>query len=159
MMKKTVLSALVATLLTPMALFGAVQIVPNLNQELVHNKLLVKEYKQELSDLQKRNTFLEEQKAKHPKLYEVKPLYEETKHAYINRVKLNGAAAKNLNFTIKDHMVTLEMQMKTERKDKSGFYSSSQYFYQSYPVPKDVNEEKIKHSVDGDYFVITMPKK
>jgi len=146
-------------ILTATSLFASAAIIPNLNEELVHNKALIKEYKEALTNLEKRNNYLTEQKAKNPKLYEVKPLFEETKKAYIHRVKLNGAEAKNINFTIKDHMVTLEMQMKTERQDKNGYFSSSQYFFQSYSIPQNVNEEKIKHSVDGDYFVITMPKK
>ena len=147
------------TALTATSLFASTTIIPNLNQELAHNQVLIKEYKQALTELEKRNDFLIAEKKKNPKLYEIKPLFEETKKAYIHRVKLNGAEAKNLNFTIKDHRVTLEMQMKTERKDKNGYFSSSQYIFQAYPVPEDVNEEKIKHSVDGDYFVITMPKK
>ena len=147
------------TALTTTSLFASTVVIPHLNEELVHNKALIKEYKEALSNLEKRNSYLETEKKKNPKLYEVKPLFEETKSAYINRVKLNGAEAKNINFTIKDHLVTLEMQMKTERKDKNGYFSSSQYFFQSYPVPNNVDEEKIKHSVDGDYFVITMPKK
>ena len=147
------------TAITVTSLFASVSIIPNLNEELVHNQLLIKEYKEALSNLEKRNNYLQEQKKKNPKFYEVKPLFEETKNAYINRIKLNGAAPKNINFTIKNHMVTLEMQMKTERKDKNGYFSNSQYFFQSYPIPKNVNEEKIKHSIDGDYYVITMPKK
>ncbi len=150
------------TLMTVTALqlsLSASTVIPHLNEELVHNQVLIKEYKEAVKELEKRNAFLKAEKSKNPKLYEVKPLFEETKDAYINRVKLNGAEAKNINFTIKDHVVTLEMQMKTEHKDKNGYFSSSQYFFQSYPVPKDVKEEKIDHSVDGDYFVITMPKK
>jgi len=159
MFTKLFISTAAALVVAQSSLFGATNIIPNLNQELAHNSVLIKEYKQALAELEKRNEFLKKEKAKNPKLYEIKPLFEETKKAYINRVKLNGAEAKNINFTIKDHTVTLEMQMKTERKDKNGYYSSSQYFFQSYPVPKDVDEEKIKHSVEGDYFVITMPKK
>ena len=147
------------TAITATSLLASAAIVPNLNEELLHNKALIKEYKEALSNLEKRNDFLIEQKNKNPELYEVKPLFEETKEAYINRIKLNGASPKNINFTIKDHMLTLEMQMKTERKDKNGYFSSSQYFFQSYPIPKDVDEEKIKYSVDGDYYVINMPKK
>ena len=149
---------LISTLLLQFSLFAS-GVIPHLNEELVHNQVLIKEYKAALKELEARNKFLKEEKKKNPKLYEVKPLFEETKNAYIHRVKLNGAEAKNLNFTIKEHKVTLEMQMKSERKDKNGYYSSSQYFFQTYPVPTDVKEEKIKHSVDGDYFVITMPKK
>ncbi len=147
------------TVITATSLLASAAIIPNLNKELVHNQALIKEYKEALSNLEKRNDFLLEQKNKNPELYEVKPLFEDTKEAYINRIKLNGASPKNINSTIKNHTLTLEMQMKTERKDKNGYFSSSQYFFQSYPIPKDVNEEKIKYSVDGDYYVINMPKK
>jgi len=158
MLKKLLATTLITVTALQLSL-AASTVIPHLNEELVHNQALIKEYKEALKELEKRNAFLKAEKKKNPKLYEVKPLFEETKDAYINRVKLNGAEAKNINFTIKDHVVTLEMQMKTEHKDKNGYFSSSQYFFQSYPVPKDVKEEKIDHSVDGDYFVITMPKK
>ena len=159
MLRPLLFSTLTSLFLTQSTLFGAINVIPDLNKELAHNTALIKEYKSAIKELEARNKFLIAEKEKNPKLYEIKPLYEETKDAYINRVKLNGAEAKNINFTIQDHMVTLEMQMKTERKDKNGYYSSSQYFFQSYPVPANVQEEKITHSVDGDYFVITMPKK
>jgi len=99
------------------------------------------------------------QKAKNPKLYEKKPLYEETKEAYIHRIKLNGAEAKNINFTIKDHVLSIDMNIKVEHKDKNSYYASSKYFFQSYSIPSNVEESKIKNLVDGDYFVIIMPKK
>ncbi len=143
----------------PLALFASDPVIPDLDQELAHNKVLVSEYKAAIKRLEKRNQYLVEQKRKNPKLYETKPLYEETKNAYIHRIKLNGAEAKNISFTVKDHMVSLEMNIKTERTDKESYYSSSQYFYQSYRIPENVKENKIHHNVDGDYFVITMPKK
>ena len=64
-----------------------------------------------------------------------------------------------MSFTIKDNVLSIEMNIKTEQKSKQGYFASSQYFFQSYPIPKDVEQSKIEHSVDGDYFVITMPKK
>ena len=159
MIRSTIMASAIAFLALQTSLLGSTTIVPNLNQELAQNKVLIKEYKATVEKLEKRNAFLEKEKAAHPKLYERKALFEETKEAYIHRIKLNGAEAKNINFTIKDHMVTLEMNIKIERNDNNGFYSSSQYFYQAYKVPDNVDETKIKHSVDGDYFVITMPKK
>jgi len=158
MLKKLLITTFMTVTALQLSLFAST-VIPHLNEELVHNQVLIKEYKSAIQELEKRNTFLKAEKKKNPKLYEIKPLFEETKNAYIYRVKLNGAEAKNINFTIKDHKVTLEMQMKSERKDKNGYFSSSQYFFQAYSVPNDVKEEKIDHSVDGDYFVITMPKK
>ncbi len=147
-----------AALLLPLSLLASQQVIPNLEEELAHNKVMITEYKAALDRLEKRNKFLAAEKSKHPKLYVSKPLYEETKKAYIHRIKLNGAEAQNISFTIKDHTVSLEMNIKTERTDKDNYYASSQYFFQSYKVPDNVKENKISHNVDGDYFVITMPK-
>ena len=153
--KSIVLSTILATFLTT----TLSAYIYNLNDELDRNTKLIKQYKQGITNLEKRNKFLLEQKSKNPKLYEVKKAFEETKKAYIYRIKLDGAEAKNVSFTIKDHMLSIEMNIKMEEKSERGYYASSRYFYQSYLIPKNVDEEKIKHSVDGDYFVITMPKK
>lgn len=154
------MGVIIATaLILPLSLFASERVIPDLEKELAHNKVMITEYKAAIDRLEKRNKFLTEQKSKNPKLYESKPLYEETKNAYIHRIKLNGAEAKNISFTIKDHTVSLEMNIKTERTDKESYYASSQYFYQAYKIPENVKENKISHSVDGDYFVITMPKK
>jgi hypothetical protein len=60
---------------------------------------------------------------------------------------------------IKDGMVSLKMDMKREEKSNSGYFYSSQQFSSSYSIPKDVQQNKIEHRVDGDYFTIIMPKK
>ncbi len=159
MLNRRVTAIIAGAFVLPLSLLASDPVIPNLDQELAHNKVLVTEYKAAIERLEKRNHYLVEQKKKNPKLYETKPLYEETKNAYIHRIKLNGAEAKNISFTIKDHTVSLEMNIKTERTDKDNYYASSQYFYQAYKIPENVKENKIDHSVDGDYFVITMPKK
>ena len=92
-------------------------------------------------------------------MYVKKDLYEETKEAYIHRIKLNGAEANKISFTIKNHYLSIEMNIKTEEKTDSSYYSSSRYFSQVYSIPKNVEESKVRHEVDGDYFVIIMPKK
>ena len=139
--------------------FGFMDFIFDLEDEFQANKELIKDYKSRIAKLEKRNKFLLAQKAKNPKLYEKKPLYEETKSAYIHRIKLNGAEAKNINFTIKDHVLSIDMNIKIEHKDKNSYYASSKYFFQSYSIPSNVEESKIKNLVDGDYFVIIMPKK
>jgi HSP20 family molecular chaperone IbpA len=156
--KKLTLSLVTASILSS-SLFAFGNFYVDLDSEVQQNKQLIKEYKAHIEQLQKRDKFLLEQKAKNPKLYEKKPLYEETKNAYINRIKLNGAKAKNINFTIAHHTLSIEMNIKTERQSKDGYYASSRYFFQSYSIPKNVDESKIKHKIDGDYFVIIMPKK
>ncbi len=149
-------SALVGALSTSMFAFG---FTLDLNEELERNTKLIEEYKSSIKNLEERNKVLLEKKAKNPKLYEKKALYEDTKDAYIHRIKLNGSEAKNISFTIKDHYLSVEMNIKTEQKDGKNYYASSKYFFQSYNIPSDVDESKIKHEVDGDYFVVVMPKK
>lgn len=56
-------------------------------------------------------------------------------------------------------MLALDMNIKTTRNDKDGYFESSRSFYQEYTIPKDVDESKITNYMDGDYFVIKMPKK
>ena len=140
-------------------LSASVEYVPNLNEELSHNKEMIQNYKSAIKELEARNKYLKRVKKQNPKLYVTKPLYEDKKHEYIYRVKLNGAKAKNINFTVKNHRVFLDMNLKTEKTDKNGYYFSSQSFYQEFAIPSDVKESRIKNRVDGDYFEIVMPKK
>jgi len=56
-------------------------------------------------------------------------------------------------------MLSLEMSIKITRDDKNGYYQSSRSFFQEYSIPKNVKESEITAYVDGDYFVIKMPKK
>lgn len=159
MLNKLFISSIAATLLLSSSLFAKEQYIPNLNDELSYNQKIVKEYKDIIKKLEERNSYLSKVKKENPKLYLQKLLYEDTKEAYIYRVKLAGAKAKNMNFTIKNHVASVEMYLKTERNDKNGYFSSSQNFYQQFSIPKNVQEEKITNRVDGDYFEITMPKK
>jgi HSP20 family molecular chaperone IbpA len=140
-------------------LLSASNYVPHLNSELQRNERIIFEYEKAIKQLKERNKFLKEQKQKSPKLYEEKALFEETKKAYIQRVKLEGAEAKNINFKIEKHRISLQMNIKITKDDEDGFYQSSRSFYQEYSIPKDVDESKITNYIDGDYFVIKMPKK
>ena len=159
-MLSKILSGSVATaVVLSSSLFASNAYVPNLNEELFYNKKIIKEYKDTVHKLEKRNNFLEKIKKENPKLYVQKVLYEDNKKEYIYRIKLAGAKAKNLNFKIENHIASVEMFLKTERNDKNGYYSSSQNFYQQFSIPKDVKEDKIKNRVNGDYFEIIMPKK
>lgn len=154
--------SLVGTLLVSVVLSAvllASDYVPDLNAELSHNTKLIKEYKQSVQALQKRNEYLTSLKKANPKLYEEKALYEETDDAYIQRIKLNGSKAKNVNYKIEDHKLSLDMNIKVTRDGKDGYYESSKSFYEQYLIPKDVEESKITHFVDGDYYTIKMPKK
>jgi len=148
-----------AAVLTATSLLASGTYIPNLNSELSYNQKILKEYKDVIKKLEKRDLYLVKVKKENPKLYVEKPLYEDTKDAYIYRIKLAGAKTKNMNFTIKNHVASVEMNLKTERNDKNGYYSSSQNFYQQFSIPKDVKENKISNKVNGDYFEIVMPKK
>lgn len=154
--------SLVGTLLASVVLSAvllASDYVPDLNQELAHNTKLIKEYEQSVQALKKRNEYLTSLKKEDPKLYEEKALYEVTDDAYVQRIKLNGSKAKNVNYKIEDHRLSIEMNIKVTRDDKNGYYESSRSFYEQYPIPTDVEESKITHFVEGDYYTIKMPKK
>jgi len=159
MLRKLLVSSTVVSLALSSILSASDAYIPNLNAELSHNKLVIKEYKERLAALEKRDKFLTELKNKNPKMYEEKALFEENKNAYIYRVKLNGAEANNINFKIEHHMASIEMNIKITRNDKNEYYESSRSFYQEYAIPKNVDESKIDHYIDGDYFVIKMSKK
>ena len=159
MLQKTLLLSLATSVALSTSIYAFNGFALNLNDELKRNEQLIKEYKDGIYLLEKRNKLLLDKKAKNPKLYEKKELYEETKDAYIYRIKLNGVQANKINFTIKNHYLSIEMNIKTEEKTDNSYYASSKYFSQAYSIPKSVYESKIKHEVDGDYFVISMPKK
>jgi len=159
MLNKLLISSATVAFLLSSSLLAKEQYIPNLNDELSYNQKIIKEYKDTIKKLEKRNSYLSKVKKENPKLYVEKPLYEDTKEAYIYRIKLAGAKAKNMNFTIKNHMASVEMYLKTERNDKNGYYSSSQNFYQQFSIPKNVKEDKITNRVNGDYFEVIMPKK
>lgn len=159
MTNKLMIASIGATILMASTLSASSEYIPNLNEKIAQNTKMIKEYKGYIADLVKENKKFKEIKAKNPKLYVEKPLYEETKKAYIYRIKLNGAKAKNLKFTIKNHIASVEMYLKIERNDSNGYYSSSQNFYQEFTIPKNVEEDNISNKVDGNYFEIIMPKK
>ena len=159
MLQKPLLLSVVTSLAVSTSIYAFGGFTLNLNDELKRNDVLIKEYKDGIKSLEERNKFLLEKKEKNPKLYVKKPLYEETKDAYIHRVKLNGAEANKISFTIRDHYLSIEMNIKNEEKTDKSYYASSRYFSQLYSIPNNVDESKIKHEVDGDYFVIVMPKK
>jgi len=158
MLHKILISSVAATLVFTTSLLASSSYIPNLNDELSYNKKIIKEYRETIKKLEKRNKYLAKVKKENPKLYVEKPLYEDKKDKYIYRIKLAGAKAKNLNFKIENHMASVEMYLKTERNDKNGYYSSSQNFYQQFSIPKNVKEEKITNKINGDYFEIVMPK-
>jgi len=159
MFYKSILLTTLSGALLATKLFSSDTFVPNLNEELIHNQELIQKYEKNLKYLKERNAFLEKEKKNHPKLYEKKPLFEDLKDAYYYRIKLNGAVAKNINFKIEKHMITVSMNIKTTRNDKNGYYESSESYYQSYRIPKNVKESEIKHYIDGDYFTVKLPKK
>lgn len=156
MLQKTLLLSIVTSITLNTSIYA---FALGLNDELKRNDEHIQEYKERIKKLEDRNKFLLEKKAKNPQLYVKKDLYEETKDKYIYRIKLNGAKADKISFTIKDHYLSIEMNIKNEEKTDKSYYASSRYFSQIYSIPNNVDESKIKHEIDGDYFVILMPKK
>ncbi|WP_455756798.1 Hsp20/alpha crystallin family protein [Sulfurimonas sp.] len=156
MLQKAILSSLVLSISLSTSIYA---FSLDLNDEIKKNEELIKEYKINIEKLQKRNNFLLDKKAKNPNLYVKKDLYEETNDSYIHRVKLDGAKANKVSVTIKNHHLSIEMNIKNEEQTDNSYYSSSRYFSQLFSIPSNVDESKIKHEVDGDYFVIIMPKK
>ena len=132
---------------------------PDIQDEISYNKKQIKEYEKAITSLKKKNEYLIKEQAKHPELYVKKPLFEETKTAYIQRIKLNGAKTDALNFTIKNNRIFISMNIKSENKEKGAYFYSSRSFAQTFFIPENVQQDKIKHVIDGDYFTITMPKK
>ena len=159
MKKSIILSSIVASALVATSLLASTNFLPNLNEELSYNKEMLKKYRASIEKLEKRNAYLEKLKKEHPKLYVKKALYEDLKDKYIYRIKLDGAEAKNMSVQVKNHIMSVSMNLKVERNDESGYYMSAREFYQQFTIPKDVEESKISNSVDGDYFEIIMPKK
>ena len=155
MLQKLLLTSFIASSL----ILSADIVVPKLNTEIQRNERIIQEYEKAIQELKERNAYLETQKKNNPKLYEEKALFEETKSAYIQRVKLEGAQPKNIDFKVENHRLSLKMSIEITRDDQNGYYQSSRSFFQEYTIPSDVEESKIAHSLEGDYFVITMPKK
>ena len=151
------------TLLTTMLVSSSLQayglFYGDLNQQIKYDEQRIKEYESAIKKLKKEVKLLKAEKSKNPHLYVKKPLFEDLKGKYIYRIKLNGAKTDALNFVIKNNTISLSMNIKNEQKDNSGYFFSSRYFSRTYSIPLNVNQEKITNKIDGDYFVIEMPKK
>ena len=158
-MKKYIIPLLASSLLLGASLEAFSLFNIDINQEIEQNKQLIKRYEKSIKKLKEQNKYMLEEKAKNPQLYVKKPLYEDLKDKYIYRIKLNGAEADALNFMVKDGVVSVKMDMKKEEKNENGYFYSSQQFSSSYTIPKNVQQNKIEHKVEGDYFTIIMPKK
>jgi len=158
-MKKYIITVLASSLLLGASLEAFSLFNIDINQEIEQNKQLIKRYEKSIKKLKEQNKYMLEEKAKNPQLYVKKPLYEDLKDKYIYRIKLNGAKADALNFMVKDGVVSVKMDMKKEEKNENGYFYSSQQFSSSYTIPKNVQQTKIEHKVEGDYFTIIMPKK
>ena len=131
----------------------------DINQQIEYNQQRVKEYQKAIKQLEKEIKYLKTEKAKNPELYVKKPLFEDLKDRYLYRIKLNGAKMDALNFVIKDNSISISMNIKNEQKDSQGYFFSSRHFARSFTIPANVDQEKITNRMDGDYFLIEMPKK
>lgn len=157
-MKKLVLLPVVVGLVGG-SLFAQSNYIQNLNNQIQNNQQLIKQYTNAIKKLQQRNKFLLQQRNRHPLLYKQLPAFSNTKKAYIYRIELNGQRPQNIKFQVDNGMLSLSMNMQQKQQNKNSFFESSQYFYQSFMLPKDVNVKDITHKIIGNYFVITIPKK
>lgn len=157
-MKKLTFLLFVAGLMS-ISSFAGNSYIYNINDQIQNNQQLIKQYEEAIARLKQRNHFLLQQKNAHPLLYKSLPAFSNTKTAYIYRIKLNGAKPQHINFKIQDNMLSLSMDMQTKHAGKNSFFESSQYFYQSFTLPKHIDVQDITHKIVGDYFVITIPKK
>jgi len=158
-MKKNTVSIVALSLLASASLEAFSLFSVDINHEIERNKQLIQRYEKSIEKLKEQNKYMIKEKAKNPQLYVKKPLYEDLKDKYIYRIKLDGAKADALNFMVKDNTVSVKMDMKKEERNENGYFYSSQQFSSSYSIPKDVQQNKIEHKVDGDYFTIIMPKR
>ena len=151
------------TLLGVMLLSSSVQAFGlfhgDINQQIEYDEQRIKEYQKAIKKLEKEIKYLKSEKKKNPELYVKKPLFENLKDKYLYRIKLNGAKMDALNFVIKDNSISISMNIKNEQKDNQGYFFSSRHFARSFTIPANVNQEKITNRMDGDYFLIEMPKK
>ena len=113
----------------------------------------------QINKLEDENLEIDKAIKKNPKLYEKKKLFEETKNDYFYRIKLNGKKPNNINFTIEKNYIYVDLELKEEKKEKNSYYFNSSSIKQSFSIPKNVNQEKIKYFIDGDYFTLKLPKK
>jgi len=158
-MKKLIILPIISAFMLGSSVYAYGLYDIDINEKLKYNNALIKKYEKKIESLKAENKYINDEKAKNPKLYEKKALYENLNDKYVYRVKLNGAEADKLNFMIKDNVVSISMDMKTEEKSDKGYFYSSRYFSTAYSIPADVEQDKISHQVSGDYFEVLMPKK
>ena len=127
-------------------------------KEIKNIESLIIEYKNKIKRLKDRNVKIDKKIAENPKKYEIKKLEEENDKEYIYRIKLNGAEVKNLNMKIQNNYITISMEQKTEKKDNGHYFMSSSSFLKTFQIPQNVEQSKITNDIDGDYFIIKMPK-
>ena len=158
-MTKLFVGSLLTTLLVSSSLQANGLFYGDINQQIKYDEQRIKEYENAIKKLKKEIKHLKAEKAKNPELYVKKPLFEDLKDKYLYRIKLNGAKTEALNFVIKDDRVSIKMNIKNEQKDDQNYFFSSRHFSRSFTIPANVNQEKISNRMDGDYFLIEMPKK
>lgn len=157
-MKKFVLLSAVSALVLSSSIYAYGLFDIDIDEKLKHNNAMIKKYEKRIQALKDENKYINDEKAKNPALYVKKPLYENLDDKYIYRIKLNGASTDKLNFMIKNNMVSIMMDMKSEEKSERGYFYNSRHFSTAYSIPKDVAQDKITHQTEGDYFVVEMPK-
>ena len=119
----------------------------------------IKYLQNKIDKLVEENLKIDEIIKKNPKLYEIKKLSEETKNDYFYRYKLDGSKPYNINFKIENNKIYVKMDLKEEKKTKNSYFFNSRSYSEVFTIPKNVEQDKIKYFIDGDYFTIKLPKK
>ncbi len=87
---------------------------------------------------------------------------EETDKAYVISAELPGIDDKDIDLTLKDNVLTLKGEKKSERKEKKKDYhlTERQYgsFRRSFRLPSDVDDKKINADFIKGVLKITLPK-
>lgn len=86
----------------------------------------------------------------------------ETEEAYTIKAELAGLDEKDIELSIDENCVTLKGEKKQEKEEKKKNYylkeSSHGSFYRSFPIPSDVDSEKIVADFKKGVLNITLPK-
>ena len=82
--------------------------------------------------------------------------------AYRIAVELPGVAEKDIHLSVKDGVVSLTGEKRTEREEKgeTWFFSERQYgsFSRSFRLPPDAQADKVDATIKDGVLTITIPK-
>lgn len=81
--------------------------------------------------------------------------FKDTGSAYVMDMELNGMKAKNFNVQIEHGELMVDGSL--ESQERGATVSSS--FHRSFPVPEDVDADRIQVDQKNEHLIVTLPKK